>query len=118
MALVLDTLAQQFALDYSKAQWSDVEDDVSLGLWIERTTGETVDLRETEKLRKLFDVEVGKFPKVVIFVEGGVVQTCTGNDPRLQVYVVDRDNIEGEADPKQAEGDALEGTEDCTNDVY
>jgi hypothetical protein len=115
--MVLETLAKQFALDYSKAQWSDVEDDVSLGLWIERTTGETVDLRETEKLRKLFDVEVGKFPKVVLFVEGGCVQNCTSNDPRLQVVLIDRDNFREEEAPDQAEAEALEGTEDCIHDV-
>ena len=117
MALVLETLAQHFALDYSKAQWSDVEDDVSLGLWIERTTGETLDLRETEKLRKLLDAEVAKFPKIVIFVEGGCVQNCTSNDPRLQVVLIDRDNFREEEAPDQAEEEAQEGTEDCIHDV-
>ena len=117
MALVLETLAQQFAVDYSKAQWSDVEDDVSLGLWIERTTGETVDLCETEKLRKLLDAEVAKLPKIVIFVEGGCVQNCTSNDPRLQVVLIDRDNFREQEAPDQAEEGALEGTEDCIHDV-
>jgi hypothetical protein len=116
--LVLETLAQQFALDYSKAEWSDVEDDVSLGLWIERTTGETLDLREIAKMRTLLDAEVAKFPKIVIYVEGGVVQSCTSNDPRLQVVLIDRDNLREEEDAEQAESEALEGTEDCTHEVF
>ena len=115
--MVLETLAKQFALDFNKSQWADVEDDVSLGLWIERTAGETLDLREVEKLRKLLDAEVAKFPKIVIFVEGGCVQACSSNDPRLQVVLIDRDNFREEEAPDQAEEDALEGTEDCIHDV-
>jgi len=118
MALVMETLAKQFAPEYDKADWGEVEDDVSLSVWVRRVTGEELNLRQIGKLRKLFDAEVAKFPKVVIFVEGGVVQGCTSNDSRLKVVLVDRDNLREEADPDKAEEEALEGTEDCIHDVY
>lgn len=57
-----------------------------------------------------------KSTKVVVFVEGGVVQGCTSNDKHLLVIVIDRDNIEG--DKAKAEEAASEDTEDCVHDVF
>jgi len=56
--------------------------------------------------------------KIVIFVEGGNVQGCMSNDPRLKVVMIDRDNLAEEKDPDAAEAELLEGTDDCTHAVY
>lgn len=60
------------------------------------------------------DVEVGKFPKVIVYAEGGVVTGCTSNDPRLQVAVVDLDDTDG----KEESEEVMEGFEDCIHNVY
>lgn len=59
-----------------------------------------------------------ELPKVVIYVQGGCVTGCASNNPLLQVCVVDRDSLEEEEDPDQAEKEALKGYENCVNDVY
>lgn len=116
--LVLSTLAKQFAPEFDKADWGEIETDVDLCVWARRVTGEELTLKQAEKFRELCEAEIAKFPKVVIFVSGGVVTGCTSNDPRLKVVLVDRDNLEEEEDPDKAEQEAQEGTEDCVHDVY
>lgn len=83
--------------------------------------GETIEISlfETEKgFPTVPYAKVPEFPKAVIFVQGGVVTGCTGNDARLKVVLVDCDNLKEEEDEDEAETKALEGTEDCTHDVY
>jgi hypothetical protein len=113
----LTKLAKRLAPAYDSASPADVEDDVSLSVWVRRETGEELTLQQAEKLRTLIDAEIDRFPKVVIHVSGGVVQGCTSNDKRLRVFVVDDDNLEQEADPAQAEADARNGSEDCVFEV-
>jgi hypothetical protein len=118
VALVLETLAKQYALEYHQASWGEIEDDVSLCVWARRVTGEELNLKQAGKFRKLLDAEVDKFPMVVIEVEGGVVNTVMSNDPRVRVKLVDYDNIREEEDRDAAEEEAREGTEGCTHEVF
>lgn len=111
-------LAERLAPAFDKAQWSDVEDGVSLTVWVKRMTGEELTLEQAAKLREAMEAEMQKFPKIVIYVSGGVVQGCTSNMPNLKVVLIDRDNLDEEADPEEAAQDALVGSEDCTHDVY
>ena len=116
--LIIETLAAQLAPAYQRANRTNVQDDVSLCLWAKEKTGDRLTLGEGAKLREKMDSIIAKFPKVVIFVEGGVVQACTSNDERLRVVLVNRDNLEEEADPAQAEAEVKKGTEDCVHDVF
>ena len=43
-----------------------------------------------------------QFPRVLIEVQGGVVQSVRADDPNLQVYIVDHDD--GNADEWEAAG--------------
>ena len=114
----MSKLAKELAPAFDKASWGDVEDDVSLCVWVRKECGEELTVKQAEMLRKAMEAEIAKFPKVVIFVEGGVVQGCTSNDPRLKIVLVDRDSLKEEEDPDKAEEEALEGTEDCVHDVF
>ena len=109
----LDKVAQELAPIYHTASPADVEDDVSLCLWVRKETGEELTLDQVEALRELMEAEIDRFPKVVIYVSGGVVQNCISNDERLRVFIVDEDNLQEEDDPVQAEAEAKKGSEDC-----
>jgi hypothetical protein len=114
----LSKLAEQLAPAYYKASWPDVEDDVNLCVWVRRQCGEELTAKQAGKMRTAMEALIAKSPKVVIFVEGGVVQGCTSNHKHLLVVVIDRDNFEEQGNPEQAEQVASEGTEDCVHDVY
>jgi len=60
--LNLTKLAKLLVPAYRKAATSDVEDDVSLCLWVHREAGEDLTLKQAEKLRKLLDAEIDKSP--------------------------------------------------------
>jgi hypothetical protein len=114
----LKKLAGRLASAYYKASWPDVEDDVRLCVWVRRTCGEELPVKRAAKLRTAMEAVIAKSTKVVIFVEGGVVQGCTSNDKHLMVVVVDRDSFEDEEDKGKAEDEASAGTEDCVHDVF
>jgi hypothetical protein len=116
--LNLNKMAKQLAPAYNKASWGDVEDDVNLCMWFRKEAGEELTLDQAGKLREKMEAAIDKLPKVVIFVEGGVVTGCTSNDARLRVIMVDRDNLAEDVDKDAAEAEALVGAEDCTHDVY
>lgn len=113
----LKQLAKRLAPAYYKAAWSNVEDDVSLCLWVRQQCGEEVTVKQADKLRTTMEALIAKCPKVVIIVEGGVVQGCTSNMKNLLVTVIDRDNFREELDKAKAEEAASAGTEDCVHDV-
>ena len=114
----LNKLAKQLAPAYYKASWPDVEDDVNLCVWVRKECGEELNVKQAGRVRTAMEALIAKSTKVVIFVEGGVVQGCTSNDKHLLVIVVDRDNIEGEVNKAKAEEDASAGTDDCVHDVF
>ena len=116
--LILSTLAKQLAPAYYRANWAGVEDDLSLCVWVRQECGEELTVAQAGKLRNEMEALIATFPKVVIFVQGGVVQSCTSNAENLLVLVVDRDNIEDEENKTKAEEAASEGTEDCVYDVF
>ena len=114
----LKNLAKQLAPAYFKAAWSDVEDDLSLCVWVRKECNEELNVKQAGRLRTAMEALIAKSTKVVIIVEGGVVQGCTSNNKNLLVIVVDRDNLEDEQNKAQAEELASAGTEDCLHDVY
>jgi hypothetical protein len=114
----LRKLASQLAPAYFRASWPDVEDDVILCVWVRKQCGEELTVRQAGKLRTAMEALIAKSTKVVIFVEGGVVQGCTSNEKNLLVTVIDRDNFREEVDRAKAEEAASAGTEDCVHDVY
>lgn len=114
----LKKLAGQLASAYYKASWPEVEDDVSLCVWVRKQCGEELPVKRAAKLRTAMEAIIAKSAKVVIFVEGGVVQGCTSNQKNLLVIVVDRDKFEEEENEEKAEQAASAGTEDCVHDVY
>ena len=114
----LKNLAKQLAPAYFKAAWSDVEDDLSLCVWVRKECGEELNVKQAGKLRTAMEALIAKSTKVVIVVEGGVVQGCTSNSKNLLVIVVDRDNLEDEQNKAQTEEVVSAGTEDCLHDVY
>ena len=116
--LNLNKLAKEMAPAFNKTSWGDVEDDVTLCVWVRKEAGEELTVKQAGKLREKMDAVIDTFPKVVVYVQGGVVQSCTSNNKHLRVFVVDRDNIEEEEDKEKAEKEALEGTDDCVYDVY
>jgi hypothetical protein len=61
--LNLSKLANQLAPAYHKASDADVEEDVSLCVWVRKEAGEELSLKQAEKLRKLLDAEIDKFPR-------------------------------------------------------
>jgi hypothetical protein len=87
-------------------------------VWVGKQCGKEMTVKQAGKLRTAIEALIAKTPKVVIFVEGGVVQGCTSNDKRLLVTVIDRDNLREEEDKAKAEEAASAGTEDCVHDVY
>jgi len=93
----MSKLAKELAPAFDKASWGDVEDDVSLCVWVRKECGEELTVKQAEMLRKAMEAEIAKFPKVVL---------------------VDRDSLKEEEDPDKAEEEALEGTEDCVHDVF
>ncbi len=114
----LANLADQLAPAYYRASWPDVEDEVSLCVWVRKLCSEELTVKQAGKLRTAMEALIAKSTKVTIFVEGGVVQGCTSNDKRLLVTVIDRDNFREELDRAKAEEAASAGTEDCVHDVY
>lgn len=113
----LKKLAGQLASAYYKASWPDVEDDVSLCVWVRKACGEELTAKQAGRLRTAMEALIAKSTKVVIFVEGGVVQGCTSNDKHLMVVVIDRDSFEDEENKTKAEEAASASTEDCVHDV-
>ena len=65
------------------------------------TFGKRFSSRSTS-FRKLVEHEVNRFPKVMIYVEGGCVQSVMANDPRVRVVLVDQDNLDAEEGDKEA----------------
>lgn len=120
MPVNIKKLAKQLGQQYKDARDSEVEDDVSLCEWVRRMTGGTeLTLKQAERLRELLDEADAGPTKVIIFVEGGVVQGCTSNDPNLEVIIVDRDDLEAEnEDAEEAEDAITEEHPDCTHEVY
>jgi hypothetical protein len=114
----LSKLAKQLASSYYRASWPNVEDDVNLCVWVGKQCGEELTVKQAGKLRTAMEALIAKCPKVVIFVEGGVVQGCTSSEKNLLVTVIDRDNFREEVDRAKAEESASAGTEDCVHDVY
>lgn len=114
----LSKLAEQLATAYYRASWPDVEDEVSLCVWVRKQCGEELTVKQASKLRTAMEALIAKSPKLVIFVEGGVVQGCTSDFKNLFVTVIDRDNFEEEENKEEAEEAASAGTEDCIYDVY
>jgi hypothetical protein len=114
----LSKLAERLAPAYYRASWPDVEDEVSFCVWVRKQCGEELTVKQAGKLRTAMEALIAKTPKVVIFVEGGVVQGCTSNDKNLLVTVIDRDNFEEDEDKAKAEEAASAGTEDCVHDVF
>ena len=55
--------------------------------------------------------------KVVITVEGGVVQGVMSNDKDLKVHLIDHGNIEQAENPAEALLQALDGIDDCVHEV-
>lgn len=113
----LSKLAEQLAPTYFRAFWPDVEDDVSLCVWVRKQCGEELTVKQAGKLRTAMEAFIAKCPKVVIFVEGSVVQGCASNEKHLLVTVIDRDNLREEVDRAKAEEAAAAGTEVCVHDV-
>jgi hypothetical protein len=66
----LTKLAKQLAPVYRSASPADVEDDVSLGVWVRRESGEELTLAQAEKLRKLLDAEIDKLPSGEVAASG------------------------------------------------
>lgn len=89
-------------------------DDVGLWMWVKRETGEGLTLAHIKQLRYLLEAEIDRFPKVVIYLKDGVVETCISNDQRLRVFIVDLDK----AITVQAQNEARAGAEDCGRVVY
>lgn len=111
-------LAEKLAPAYYRASWPDVEDDVNLCVWVRKQCGEELTVKQAGKLRTAMEAVIAKSPKVVIFVEGGVVQGCTSSEKNLLVTVIDRDNFREVEDKAKAEEAAAAGTEDCVHDVF
>lgn len=97
MATNIKKLAAELAPAYNTARDSEVEDDVSLCEWVRRQTGGTeLTLRQAERLREAMEeIDAAGPVKVIIFVEGGVVQGCASNDAKLEVILVDREPRRG-----------------------
>src|SRR5262249_36533924 len=83
----LSKLAERLVSAYYRASWPDVEDDVNLCVWVGKQSGMELTVKQVGKLRTAMEALIAKSPKVVIFVEGGVVQGCTSNDKSLLVTV-------------------------------
>lgn len=117
MPVNIKKLAKELAPKYKDARDSEVEDDVSLCEWVRRQTGGTeLTLRQAERLRERLDEGADGPVKVIIFVEGGVVQGCTSNDPNLVVVLVDRDSLEESED--ETEDEIVGEHPDCEHDVF
>jgi len=81
-------LAKELALAFHKDDWSEVEDDVCLCLWLKKQCGEEFSLHQAASMRQAMCLEIEKFPQVVIYIQDGIVHTCTSNDARLRVVIV------------------------------
>ena len=96
------------------APWPEVEDDVSLCVWVRKVAGVELTLEVTTSFRKLVERELNRFPKVMIYVGGGCVQSVMSNDPRVRVVLVDQDDIDAEGGTRRRrrrgpEGEFLRG---------
>jgi len=107
-------LAPRFQEDIGDGRVERRGDDVGLWMWVKRETGEGPTLAHIKQLRYLLEAEIDRFPKVVIYLKDGVVETCISNDQRLRVFIVDLDV----ATTVQAENEARVGAEDCGQVVY
>ena len=58
-------------------------------------------------------MKASKIPKVVIVVEGGVVQCCHSNYDNLEIAVVDYDELKDSEDFPSNEIKAYKGFRDC-----
>ncbi len=77
----LTKLAKQLTPAYRRASPADVEDDVSLCVWVRSEAGEELTLKQAENLRKLLDAEIDAMP-----VSGSVVHS-------FPIYILDDDTI-------------------------
>jgi hypothetical protein len=84
------------------APWPEVEDDVALCAWVRKVAGVELTLEKTTCFRKLVGRELNRFPKVMIYVEGGCVQSVMSNDSRVRVFLVDQDDIDAEGGDTEA----------------
>lgn len=111
----INSLAKHLAPHFHEAA-PDIRgsDEVALWMWVKKETAEQLTLAQLRELRFLLDAEIDRFPKVVIYIKDGVVETCVANDRRLRVFVVDLDK----ATTVQAENEARVGAEDCGFVVY
>lgn len=110
----INELAKHLAPRFHEASSAISDDDVGLWFWVKRETGESPTLAQIKQLRYLLEAEIEKFPKVVIYIKDGVVETCIANDQRLRVFIVDLDK----ATTVQAEHELRVGAEDCGFVVY
>ena len=117
MSSLLEEMATRLALEFCRVGAAEIEDAVSLCVWVRRVLDVDLTLEQADQLRKLLEVAVAKFPKVVIYVEGGCVQSVMSNDPRVRVVLIDQDNIKQAEDPAKAEEEAREGTEECIHEI-
>lgn len=107
-------LAPRFQEDIAEGRVERRGDDVGLWMWVKRESGEGPTLAHIKQLRFLLEAEIDRFPKVVIYLKEGVVETCIANDQRLRVFIVDLDV----ATTVQAQDEARVGAEDCGQVVY
>ena len=56
----LKKLARQLASAYHKAPWPDVEDDVSLGVWVRKVCGEEMTVKQAGKLRTAMEATIAE----------------------------------------------------------
>jgi hypothetical protein len=68
--LNLTVLAKSLAPAYAKAADADVEDDVSLCLWVRKEAGEELTIKQADRLRKLLDAEIDKMPSGEVAASG------------------------------------------------
>lgn len=52
---MLQDLAENLADDFDNARWSDIEDDISLCVWVEHKTQALLTLEEAAALRQLLN---------------------------------------------------------------
>lgn len=107
-------LAPRFQQDIADGRVERGGDDVGIWMWVKRESGEGPTLAHIKQLRYLLEAEIDRFPKVVIYLKDGVVETAISNDQRLRVFIVDLDV----ATTVQAENEARAGAEDCGRVVY
>ena len=110
----INDLAKHLAPRFYETSPAISDDDVGLWFWVKQQTGEGPTLAQIQQLRYLLEAEIDRFPKIVIYIKDGVVETCIANDQRLRVFIIDLDK----ATTVEAENEARVGAEDCGCVVY